>query len=141
MEDYLRVIFEVIEDKGYARVKDIAKRLDVSLPTVTEMLKKLSGMGFVSYERYGGVTLTPEGREIAKAIKVRHDTFVKFLEIILVPKEIAERDAHELEHRLSPKTIEQFTKFVDFITQNQPRPEFVRRWLELFKSYSNKVKV
>lgn len=134
-EDYLRTILEIVEEKGYARVKDIAKKMKVSLPTVTEMLKKLDNKKLVTYEKYGGVTLTPQGKEIAKSIKIRHDTFIKFLKLILVPEDIAEKDAHELEHRLSPKTIEQLTKFVDFITQNQPKPEFTKRWLNLFKNY------
>lgn len=137
-EDYLRAIFEVVEKKGYVRIKDIAKELDVSPASVTEMVKKLDNKKLVTYEKYGGISLTPSGKEIAKSVKTRHDTFLKFLKIILVPREIAEKDSHLLEHSLDPKTIEQFTRFVEFITGAPTRPEFLRRWLDLFKNYCEK---
>lgn len=136
-EDYLRAILEIVEEKGYSRIKDIAKKLGVSSPSVVEMIKKLDDKKLVSYERYGGVTLTPEGHGIARVIRDRHTTFRKFLEIILVPEEIALRDAHILEHQLDPKTILQFNRFVDFITGAPEHPKFVSRWMEMFEQYCN----
>ncbi len=85
VEDYLRVIYEVVKRKGYARTKDIAAELGVKPPTVTEMLKKLDRKGLISYERYGAVTLTKKGEEIARSVESRHETFVKLLEMLLVP--------------------------------------------------------
>jgi len=134
-EDYLRGIFQIIQRKGYARVRDVARQLGVQPSTATEMLKRLNQLGLVVYERYSGVTLTQRGEEIARAIQKRHETFKKFLEIILVPEDIAERDAHILEHQLDPKTILQFTRFVDFITKSTEHPRFVSRWLEQFRKY------
>jgi DtxR family Mn-dependent transcriptional regulator len=136
-EDYLRTVYEVIEQKGYTRMKDVAGKLSVQPSTAVEMMKKLHEMELVVYEKYGGVILTPHGREIAEAVKNRHDTFRKFLEIILVPKDIALKDAHILEHQLDPKTILQFTKFVEFVTSASAsnHPKFVERWLEQFKRY------
>jgi len=134
-EDYLRSIYEVIERKGFARIKDIAKELGLKPSTVVEMVRKLHKSGFVRYEKYGGVTLTPRGREIAKAIKERHDIFKKFLELILVPEDVALKDSHILEHQLDPKTVLQFTRFVKFITEAPERPRFVRRWMEQFREY------
>ena len=81
------------------------------------------------------MTLTPRGREIAEAIKERHDVFKKFLELLLVPEDIALKDSHILEHQLDPKTILQFTRFVKFITGASERPRFVGRWMEQFKEY------
>jgi DtxR family Mn-dependent transcriptional regulator len=86
---------------------------------VVEMAKKLHGMKLVSYEKYGAVKLTEPGKEIAEFIERRHETFRKFLEVILVPEEIALKDTHILEHNLHPKTIVRFTKFVKFITGMQ----------------------
>jgi len=134
-EDYLRGIHEIIERKRYARIKDIAKELNVRPSTAVEMMKKLDHIGLVMYEKYGGVTLTPRGEEIARAISERHETFKKFLEIILVPRDIALKDAHVLEHQLDPKTILQFTRFVEFITSAPEHPKFVKRWQEQFKRY------
>ncbi|MFW6116981.1 MAG: metal-dependent transcriptional regulator [Thermoproteota archaeon] len=134
-EDYLRGLYDIIQGKGYARIKDLADELDVQPPSAVEMMKKLDDMGLVAYEKYGAVTLTSRGEEVAKAVSQRHETFRKFLEIILVPKEIALKDAHVLEHRLDPKTILQFTRFVEFVTSAPNRPRFVGRWLEHFKRY------
>ena len=89
-------------------------------------------------DRYGGVRLTDKGEELAEVVKRRHETFRKFLELILVPKDVALRDAHILEHRLHPKTISQFTRFVEFITSYANHPRFIRRWLEEFKKYCEK---
>ena len=137
-EDYLRGIHDILERKGYARIKDITRELGVQPATATEMMRKLDRKGFIIYEKYGGVTLTPRGEEMAKAVSERHETFRRFLEIILVPKDIALKDAHVFEHQLDPKTILQFTKFVEFISQAPEHPRFVGRWLEQFKDYCEK---
>jgi len=139
-EDYLRAIYEIIERKGHARTKDISEELNVRQPTVVEMMKKLHNRGLVVYEKYGGVSLTPRGNDIAEAIKKRRQTFEKFLEIILVPEDIASKDVHVLEHSLHPKTILQFARFVGFITHASAtgHPKFVGRWIEQFKEYCKK---
>lgn len=137
-EDYLRGVYEIVQRKGYARIKDVAGELSVQPPSAIEMMKKLDQMGLVKYEKYGAVTLTSQGEETARAISERHETFKKFLEIILVPEEIALKDAHMLEHQLDPKTVVQFTRFVEFVTSAPKHPRFLKRWLEQFKRYCEK---
>ncbi len=134
-EDYLRGLHNIMEQKGYARIKDVARELNVQPSSAVEMMNKLDDKGLVRYEKYGGITLTDKGEEVAGAIKRRHDTFKKFLEIILVPDDIALKDAHALEHHLDPKTILQFTRFVEFITKVPKHPKFVSRWVEQFRKY------
>jgi len=133
----LRCILEIQREKGYCRIRDISKKVGVTPPSAVEMMRKLDDKRLVDYEKYGGVTLTPEGRRIAIVIRERHDTFRKFLEILQVPGETAIRDAHILEHQLDPKTIRQFERFVDFITTSPDHPRFVSRWVEMFKGYCN----
>ena len=139
-EDYLRAIYEIVARKGFVRIKDLARELEVKPPTVVEMMKKLNAEKLVIYEKYGGITLTDRGREIAKIIEKRHETFREFLEILLVPKDIALKDAHILEHQLHSKTILQFSRFVDFISEHSERPMFIKRWLEEFKKYCERTK-
>jgi len=141
VEDYLRIIYEIVEAKGYARIRDISGALGVKPSTVVEMMKKLHEQGFVVYEKYGGVTLTSRGKEIAGVVKRRHDTFKKFLEILLVPEDAAIKDAHILEHQLDPRTILQFTRFVEFITQamETDHPVFIKRWIEEFRKYCERT--
>ena len=137
VEDYLRTVYEIIEQKGYARIKDISRELRVKPSSVVEMMRKLHDRGFVIYEKYGDITLASQGREVAEAVEMRHNTFKKFLEIILVPEDIAAKDAHVLEHRLDSKTILQFTRFVEFITRAiaTDHPKFMGRWVEQFRKY------
>ncbi|RJS79052.1 metal-dependent transcriptional regulator, partial [Candidatus Bathyarchaeota archaeon] len=40
-EDYLRAIYEIFEQKGYVRIRDVSKKLGVKPPSVVEMMKKL----------------------------------------------------------------------------------------------------
>jgi DtxR family Mn-dependent transcriptional regulator len=141
-EDYLRAVYEIVQRKGYARTNDISKELNVQQPTVVEMVKKLHNKGFVVYEKYGDISLTPHGKDIVKVVKNRHDTFQKFLKLISVPEDIASKDADVLEHLLHPETMLQFEKFVDFIdhTSATGHPKFVERWMEQFKEYCEKEK-
>lgn len=137
VEDYLEAIYNITQVKGYARVKDISRELKVRPPTVSEMLKKLSDNGLVNYEKYSGVTLTKKGERIGKIVKTRHETIKKFLRIILIPKEIADKSACEMEHHLDPKTIEQLTKFVGFVESAPLYP----KWLKHFEVYCQKGEV
>lgn len=61
-EEYLEVIYDISNQKGYARVKDVSEELDLGLSTVSEMFKKLDDQGYVNYEKYSGVTLTEKGK-------------------------------------------------------------------------------
>lgn len=130
-EDYLEKILNITEEKGYARVKDIASSLDVSSSSVVEMMRKLDSSGFVIYQKHDGIRLTSRGEKIGGMIKHRHDTIKSFLEIIDVPKNIADKDACTMEHNLDPKTIEQIKNLVEFVKTAPDHPE----WLEHFEIF------
>ncbi len=88
VEDYLEVVYELIQTKGYARAIDIAERLDVKTPSVTSMVQRLDAMGLVVYERYRGLTLTDKGEEMARSIQKKHAAILKFLKILGLAKEL-----------------------------------------------------
>ena len=81
MEDYLEQISGLIEEKGYARVVDIAERLSISQASVTNMVKRLDAEGLVNYEKYRGMTLTDRGQEVADYIIRRHELLTRFLPV------------------------------------------------------------
>jgi DtxR family transcriptional regulator, manganese transport regulator len=112
MEDYLEVIYELIERKGYATTIDISNYLNVSSPSVTKMVQKLDEEGHVRYEKYRGITLTKEGVAIAKGIRNRHSLLVEFLRIIGVNEGIANMDAEGLEHHMHPETLQKLEEFI-----------------------------
>ena len=119
MEDYLEVIYELIQKKGYATTVDIANYLNVSSPGVTKMVKRLDQMGYVQYEKYRGLRLTSDGIDVAKNIHKSHDLLVEFLKMIGIDEEIANRDAEGIEHHLHPQTIEKLEEFINNVKDNK----------------------
>ncbi|MDY0267192.1 MAG: metal-dependent transcriptional regulator [Methanimicrococcus sp.] len=113
-EDYLKTIDKIVCEKGYAQVKDISRELDVGPSSVTGMLKKLTEDGHINYEKYGGVTLTQKGKEIANTTKKKYTTIKDFLIALGVSENVAEDDACKMEHVIAPDTYEVFLSFCEF---------------------------
>jgi Mn-dependent DtxR family transcriptional regulator len=113
-EDHLERIQELVEQKGYARVADIAASLRLSRSTVSNMVRRLARRGYVNYERYRGFSLTPEGRAVADHIRVRHQTLTDLLELLGLSRETVEQEVEVIEHHLRPETLRVFTRLVRF---------------------------
>ena len=118
IEDYLEVIYELITTKGYARPVDIAERLDVKTPSVTNMIQKLDGMGLVVYERYRGLTLTDEGKKIAHYAQQKHALIAKFLGILGIEEKTARLDAEGIEHHVHKDTVNRIEQFIKFVNDH-----------------------
>lgn len=118
MEDYLEVISELVELKGYANTLDISRYLTVSAPSVTKMLQKLADGGYLEYEKYHGINLTQKGSALADTVRQKHGTLLEFFKMLGVNYEIANQDVEGIEHHLNPQTIKQLRKFVTFLKSN-----------------------
>jgi Mn-dependent DtxR family transcriptional regulator len=118
MEDYLEVIYELIEQKGYATTVDISKYLNVSSPSVTKMVQRLDESGHLNYEKYRGISLTHEGTFVAKSIRERHGLLADFFKIIGVDEDSANKDAEGIEHHLHPETLKKLEEFVRIVKKN-----------------------
>lgn len=115
-EMYLKTIYLLRETNKVARVKEIAGRMSVTMSSVNGAIKTLVGRGLCSHDRYGYVDLTPAGEQTAERIVSRHEILAKFLhEVLGVDSETAREDACEMEHIVSPKTLERFVSFLTFI--------------------------
>ena len=90
-EDYLERIHELITEKGYARVIDIAKSLEVRQASVTSMVQRLAEMGYLHYEKYRGLFLTDLGREVAETVQRRHATLSRFFSLFQLPADTQRR--------------------------------------------------
>lgn len=133
MEDYLEAIYNLSQEKKVVRVKDIAKRLGVKMPTVTGMLKTLGEKGMIDHEKYEYLELTGKGSDIGSEIDQRHQTLKTFLtDILKIDHDQADKDACKMEHAVSPATLESIVEFMAFI-ENCPRGG--NDWLELFNEY------
>ena len=117
-EDYLERIHELIEVKGYARVVDIASSLKVRQASVTAMVQKLGRAGFVKYEKYRGLVLTDEGRDVARKIQNRHATLSRFFSLFGLDAETQRADIEGIEHHLSPATLETLADLAGFFEAN-----------------------
>jgi len=113
MEDYLEVIYELVQQKGYATTVDISSYLNVSSPSVTKMMQKLDETGYLNYEKYRGIKLTNEGIRIARNIRNRHGLLAEFFMIIGVDEETANNDAEGIEHHLHPETMKKLEEFIN----------------------------
>ncbi len=118
MEDYLEIISELVELKGYATMQDVSMYMNVSAPSVTKMLKRLDENGFLEYEKYHGINLTRKGAQVAEGIRQKHSTLLEFFEMLGIEYETASQDAEGIEHHLNPKTTRQLGKFVAFLKSN-----------------------
>jgi Mn-dependent DtxR family transcriptional regulator len=115
MEDYLEVIYELVEQKGYATTVDISTYLNVSSPSVTKMTQRLDETGYLKYEKYRGIRLTDEGVRIAQNIRNRHGLLAEFFKMIGVDEDSANSDAEGIEHHLHPETIKRLEDFMNVL--------------------------
>ena len=126
-EDYLEIISELVELKGYATTLDISRYMNVSPPSVTKMLQKLDEKKYLEYEKYHGINLTNIGRQVADTIRRKHSILLEFFEILNVGQGIANQDTEGLEHHLNPKTIRQLRKYITFLKSN---PKIIKQFHE-----------
>ena len=124
-EDYLERIHELIEAKGYARVVDIASSLRVKQASVTSMVQRLAETGYLKYEKYRGLILTDQGREVARRIQNRHETLSRFFSLFGLDAESQRQDIEGIEHHLSPDTVEILSDLARFFER---QPQVLKRF-------------
>ncbi len=118
IEDYLRTIYSLYEKlenkaKGVKSV-DIAKELEISKPSVSNMVKKLIAKKYLKAKPYSDIYFTKKGLKEAKRIMHNHRVIEVFLRNILGCdiKRIHE-EAHKLEHTFSEYTIRKLDKLLN----------------------------
>jgi Mn-dependent DtxR family transcriptional regulator len=130
-EDYLERIYALIEEKGYARVVDIASSLKVKQASVTSMVQKLAELGFLNYEKYRGLVLTEKGRTVACRIKKRHQTLARFFSLFGLDEQTQQQDIEGIEHHLSAETVEVLSDLARFFEEH---PEMLKAFLKSRKT-------
>lgn len=132
-EDYLEMIFFLAREDGSARPKDIAKRLKVRAASVTGALKALAEKGLINYAPYSPVTLTPDGREIAGRIAVKHEALLHFFTQVLgIDSAEAEEFACTMEHTIPDHILQRLVRFAEY---TEICPNFNASWRESAESY------
>ncbi|PBB05083.1 transcriptional regulator MntR [Salimicrobium humidisoli] len=123
MEDYIEQIYLLIENKGYARVSDIAENLNVHPSSVTKMVQKLGKDEYLIYEKYRGLMLTSKGKKIGKRLVYRHELLENFLELIGVEKDKIYEEVEGIEHHLSWDSIDRIGDLVQYFEEDSSRRE------------------
>ena len=121
MEDYLERIYKLIDEKGYARVSDIAEGLEVHPSSVTKMIQKLDKDEYLIYEKYRGLILTSKGKKVGKRLVDRHQLLEEFLQMIGVQEENIYRDVEGIEHHLSWDSITCIESLVEYFRRDEER--------------------
>ncbi len=143
MEDYLEAIAILNKQNGVARVKDISRLMNVKNPSVSGALTTLESNELVQHEKYGYVVLTEKGKKLAQHIRKKHSVLLRFLTLILkIDHVTAERDSCELEHSISPQTLEKLTKFIEFVETcpENDAPEWLKNFYHFMKTGERKRK-
>jgi DtxR family Mn-dependent transcriptional regulator len=112
-EEYLRIIGLAREAGEAATTSLLAQRLDVAMPSVTEMLQRLSTKGLVEHKARGQVRLTPEGQRQANSLIRRHRLWENFLvQCLGFSWDEVHEEAGRLEHATSPALEERLADFL-----------------------------
>lgn len=119
IENYMKTLFSLSEESDKINVTDLAKSMDVSLPTVNSMVKKLASMGLVKYEKYKPLEITELGKKEAALIIRKH----RLTEMFLVEKMgIGWDEVHDIaehiEHLKSPLFFDRLDEILGYPTHD-----------------------
>jgi len=104
-EDYVEAIAQLIEERGSARVGELAEVMGVSHVTVTRIIARLCKEGLMTTEPHKPIYLTESGKAMAHESHERHLVVLRFLLAIGVEEKQAQIDAEGIEHHVSAETL------------------------------------
>lgn len=116
LEDYLETIYLLVQEQGFARVKEIAAARNVKAPSVSIALRRLAEQDLVRYERREYVVLTEAGERLGRRVYSRHRLLTRFFEEVLqMPADAAAEQACALEHGLTDEAMGGLARFFEFL--------------------------
>ncbi|MDI7260067.1 MAG: DtxR family transcriptional regulator [Thermodesulfobacteriota bacterium] len=135
LEDYLEAIWTISLREKVARVKDIAKCLAVTTPSVVSALNVLAEKNLIKHERYGYIELTNQGATKAKEVGEYHQLLFNFLhEILGVDNDTAYHDACKIEHHLSKEAMKRMRKLIQFFEKYpDEKNSFISKFQQFIK--------
>lgn len=114
MEDYLESIYLIHKSGSPVRTKELANKLNVKLPSVTEAIQKLAKKKMINYKKYGNIIITKKGKLAAKKIYKKHEILYRFfVDVLGINKSIAEEEACKIEHVMSKNTMDKLKEFLE----------------------------
>ncbi len=126
-EHYLRAVWELRSKRGYARLADLARALEVTPATLSVGLRPLEARGLVAHDDQRFLLLTPAGERMAREVHHRYVVLRSFLHDVLhVPEVTAEREACLIEHDVSGTTTERIVDFLKLLEQDRELGDLFR---------------
>jgi len=120
LEDYLEAIAEIIEANGHAHTKDIAEKLEVTMPSVSSALQSLSARGLINYRTHFPVKLTSLGAKRAAVIRLRHQALKRFFsELLQLDPEEADGAACRVEHVISETVMARMVSLYEAVNERE----------------------
>ena len=128
-EEYLQIIFWLQEAGLPMTGANVARAMQVSAPTVHEMIGRLEADGYVTRDDDKSLAFTAAGREHAEGIVRRHRLIERFLtDVFDIPWDQVHEEAERLEHWMSPTVEERMLKAIgDAETCPHGHPIFTER--------------
>lgn len=121
LEDYIESISNHLKKDNKVRAIDISRDLKVSRASVSEALKRLAELGYINYGRYGAITITTAGEEVANSVILRHTVLSKFLcKNLGLSEEEAAENACKIEHVISENMLTRLNLFMSFVEKFYP---------------------
>ncbi len=117
MEDYLETIYRLAAEKGYVRAVDVSENLGIQASSVTRMIQRLHAMGFLRYEKYRNMDLTPAGQAYGRFLVWRDQTLVGFLSCLAAGNGIKQQ-VEGIEHYITPVTMGLIRNLNRFFAEN-----------------------
>ncbi|MBR2345532.1 MAG: metal-dependent transcriptional regulator [Lentisphaeria bacterium] len=119
-EDYLEAIAEILEHQEHAHTKDIATKLNVTMPSVTNALQTLSARGLIIYRSHTPVRLTAAGAEKAAIIRRRHHTLKHFFsQLLKVDDKEADEAACRIEHVFKEPLVSRMVRLIEAVESHE----------------------
>ncbi len=132
---YLMTIRALLDERGYARVTDIARALNITRGSCSISLKPLKRRGLVVEDENKFLQLSPEGQRLAQLVENNDKVVEAFLSQVLgVDGEQAEIDACKIEHLLSLDTSLKLAGLLKFIQADGPA---VKAFLRAFQAFDS----
>lgn len=123
----MEAVAEFIESKNSCRVGDLANFFSVSHVTVSRIVARLVGEGLLETEPYRPITLTAQGKKLAKQSRKRHQLVHEFLLAIGVDEATAAMDTEGIEHHVSPATLTKLKSLTKRLNAEKQMPRKKRR--------------
>jgi Mn-dependent DtxR family transcriptional regulator len=115
-EKYLEEIYYAVQRTGYTSVTEIALSLNVSLPSVSKMVQKLSKNEYLLYKPYGKISMTKKGLSQGEKLAYHHQVLEDFFQLIELNQEQIPQEIANIEYRISENAV---SKIKDFLKKEK----------------------